>query len=363
MMEKLLSLILSASLLLGAALPAVADGVTPADLRAETEAGWHRTYEAYGRTVTVDIPVQVPDVDALASITATLLPVSAYAPDTTGSYEGIDDGDHFYYNAPGAFRVDTPNQTTLRSFSKADEDTASAPRGMEMQSLVVYFNDLDWDTAYTFNQPTTVRDADALLSRTAAEYFPEYPPAFTPHRVDANAGMRQYDAATRTFSGEPWENSNAPLIVYFDQVLNGVPVLGYVNPDDVGRGYSSYLGGIVIFQDKGMDSLYTSTEIYGLGQDTVVDEDVSLCDFSQILAYLEQLISQGRLRKVTSLRPGYAAVYDQDGESTLRPAWALEGELFDSAHADYQIPVTEAMTEPLEYVTIFVDAQTGERMD
>ena len=41
-----------------------------ADLKAQTADGWHQTYEAHGRTITVDVPVQVPDVEELSGIGA-----------------------------------------------------------------------------------------------------------------------------------------------------------------------------------------------------------------------------------------------------------------------------------------------------
>ncbi|MDD3411763.1 MAG: hypothetical protein PHY12_13245 [Eubacteriales bacterium] len=39
------------------------------DLKAQTADGWHQTYEAHGRTIAVDIPIRVPDVEACPVLT------------------------------------------------------------------------------------------------------------------------------------------------------------------------------------------------------------------------------------------------------------------------------------------------------
>ena len=40
------------------------------DLASQTSKGWHKTYEANGQTITVDIPIQVPDVEHISILAA-----------------------------------------------------------------------------------------------------------------------------------------------------------------------------------------------------------------------------------------------------------------------------------------------------
>ena len=44
------------------------------EIRQQTESGWHETYAAYGRTITVDIPIATPDVTALPILRVGFVP-------------------------------------------------------------------------------------------------------------------------------------------------------------------------------------------------------------------------------------------------------------------------------------------------
>jgi len=76
--QKCLALTVSAVMLLctapATAAPADDLHVSVAQLYEQASEGWHETYEAYGRTVTVDLPVQVPQTDTLPALTAVLMP-------------------------------------------------------------------------------------------------------------------------------------------------------------------------------------------------------------------------------------------------------------------------------------------------
>ena len=83
----------------------------------------------------------------------------------------------------------------------------------------------------------------------------------------------------------------------------------------------------------------------------------------RVIAAYEELIAQGKLRSVDSLRLGYAAWDGKDGGYVLTPVWVLEGEIFASATADYKVRPTQNSDKPLEYGYVLVDARTGELID
>lgn len=343
---------------------------TLADLRAETADGWHQTYEAHGRTITVDIPVQVPETDAIAALVAEPLPLRGGIPDTTGKADGCDVEDHFFCNERGFFRVDTPSQAELRSFIRSRKQQ-DPPRGYDTPPVIIRFNELDWDTAYSYKLSATLRDADMLMKNTLETYFADETILLTPHWVHARNGCRRYDEKAGAFSGDCWEETRVPLIAYFDQVLDGIPVLTsaaeafnrYVDTKVEEQG-SIHFGGIAILQDEGMSELYTSAQFNNmLKVNSVLSENVPLCGFATVLASCEQLITEGRLRSVSSLRLGYVAWYGKNGSYTLIPTWVLEGELFENATSEYQTRVTEATPTSLEFGALLFDAQTGEFID
>lgn len=342
--------------------------VSLSELRTEAANGWHQTYEIDGRSVVVDIPVQVPSVEAIPALETETLPLYTDVPDTSKMSEGYDTADHKYCNEKGFFRVDTPSQAELRAFirSRGDEEY---PRGYDMQPHIVRFNDLDWDTAYTYNLSATLRDADALMQSTLDTYFSDEKIELTPNWIYARAGLRAYDRKAGTFSGEVWEGSRAPLIVYFDQTLGGIPVItsaveAFYKYMDVKKetAGSFHFGGIAILQDEGMPEWYTSAQFYNLLKvKEQLAQNVPLCSFATIRESCEKLINEGRLRSVESLRLGYVAWYGANDTYTLMPTWVLEGELFESAAAQPRQPATADM--PAEDGSILFDAQTGEFFD
>ena len=49
--------------------------------------------------------------------------------------------------------------------------------------------------------------------------------ALLPHRLVAYQGDMKYDYRTDTYSGDPLPESEATLMVYFDQTVGGIPVI------------------------------------------------------------------------------------------------------------------------------------------
>lgn len=347
------------------------EGILPfysiSDLREQAASGWHQTYEAHGRSIVVDISIQVPEVNSFPALVAIPMPALEGMPLTDEN--GYNLGSDKFFNKTGFFRWDTPaREITSKA---AQKNQKNPPRGMDVKPVIRRFNELDWDAAYSFNNPATVRDADQWMKVKWEEYFPGEAISLTPHWVHGYGEMRKYDRKTDTYSREPWPDFQGPLMVYFDQVVRGVPLLGHVSETftqysgPVRKETRGYVGGIAIIkelEDIGLEETFYSMQYSLMKERAELAADVPLCGVDQAIAAYEKLILDGKLRRVDSLRLGYVLWRNKGEEEsyTLLPTWVLEGELFKDGDADYRMPMTQSATMALEYGPILVNAQAGE---
>lgn len=336
------------------------------DIYEQAASGWHQTYDAYGRTITVDIPIQVPDVDTFPVVT--VIPTQALDSIPVTDWHGYTQDDVCFFNEDGFFRWDTPTQA-IKS-AAAQQSSIEAPQGMIAKQLVVQFNQLDLDTAYAYSNISTVRDLNTMILTKWNEFFPNVTISLMPHWVEAYGEMRYYDRNTDAFYGDPWTDFQGVLMVHFDQVMNDIPILCYASTSftqyaGTVNNEIRYVGAIAIAQgmeDIGLDAMYYSMQYSLVTEAQELVADVPLIDLDQVIATYEQLITEGKLRSVSSLRLGYVAWRNKDDPQshTLTPTWVLEGELFSSSSADYGVHPTQESITPTEYGPILVNAQTGE---
>ena len=359
------ALLLSLVLILTAA-PARAE--TIAQLRELAAQGWHQTYEAHGRTVAVDIPVQVPDADQYPVLQAVYIP-----PLDTPPVSDWDDAALF--QDTGFFRLDSHSPQTRQKAGKANRN--DPPHSMDVQPFYVELNQLEPDTAYAYDNPGTVRDAQAVLDSVWADNFPNLPSSFLPYAVYATGEMRSYDAVTDAFSGDPWPYQGV-MMVYFHQVIGGIPLLcrgeGCFGSFDYASAQSRDeritapqtvpVGGTAILQKLPDGSgLYYSTQYHSLAVTKTLLADLPLCGLDEVLQTYEQLISQGMLRQVSSLRLGYVAWQAEDGSFTLTPAWVLTGDLYTGPDTPDRAVRGNADPRKPEHGTVVVSALTAELID
>jgi hypothetical protein len=372
-MKKMKCILLAAVLILlspslsGAAGPGQ---YTVRGIRDQAASGWHKTYQSYGRAIEVDIPVQVPDADTFPALIAVPMPALNNIP-ITGE-QGYDQGNDRLFNEAGFFRMDSPSGKVKSEAAKNNQK--NPPKVTDVKPIVRFFNNLEWDTAYAYNNTSTVRDADTLLKTTWETYFPNEKIGLMPHWVYAYGEMRYYDSKTDTFSGSPWLYFQGPMMVYFDQVIRGIPVLcysmnsfgHYTGP--VKNEKRGYVGATAILQemkDIGLEGMSQSLQYALLMEQQVLEADVPLCSLDKAIGAYEQLIMEGKLRTALSLRLGYVVWYNKgEPESySLLPAWVLEGELFKSAKDERKSNAAQSASIPGEYGPILVNAQSGELID
>ena len=94
-----------------------------------------------------------------------------------------------------------------------------------------------------------------------------------------------------------------------------------------------------------------------------LEQDVPLASLGEIIAKLEQEISEGRLRNVYALRLGYVCYLDENSPDTytLYPAWICDCIYAESPKQEIETPVfSDAFRDDFCYEQIIIDAQTCE---
>ena len=361
---------------------ACASGETQAlnvrEVYAQARQGWHASYEsARGETVTVDIGIDVPDVEAFPCYAARDMRASASAPVSDNQGRLIESGEAATDNRDGFFRYDWPNVSTQRRWAADARKSGALPESFgEPRALMLRFGQFDMETAYAVNNPTTMADAATIIEECARTAFPDASLAFVPHGLHAHVDPGKYKQDKNT--GDYVKVQDDPdfqgcLFASFDQTIDGIPVLGYGH-----QGYADHksasrkeelrgnLGAICVTQglkDAGSDEVYRSVQLSLIEPTELLARDVPLCGIDAVIETARGLIEAGKLRTVDSMRLGYAAWLNRAGGYALMPTWVIEGELFETADAAYRTPVTILTDQPGEYATVYIDAQTGELID
>lgn len=343
--------------------------ITLSELRESCQQGWHETYDSHGRTIDIDLEILTPDTDCFPVVYADPLP-------KTGEHRGSEvstvNNRVEEWRSEGTLRVDYPDSGVLRA-AQREHPEAVTPGGYNQYSIIRQITEFETDKPYAYNNPTTVADAQALLEDASKTYFPEVEIELMPHWLRAYQGDMKYDRQNDTYSGEPLPQSEATLMVYFDQIIRDIPVLGCA-----AQSFARYAGtnskekqlmygAIAITQGCkrfGIDELYRSLQFLLVQETEVIAQDVPLCSFQQVKNTYEKLIEEGKLRSISSLRLGYI-IWQNEGTYTykLMPTWVAEGELFPNATAEKSGIKVQYDTISANWGYIMVNAQTGELID
>ena len=315
---------------------------------------WQRDYWTVRQeNVHVDVEIALPDASSIHVLEAAYMQ-EGY--DTSS----VREGETIANSLPGSFTCTWPGTASRKAMQKQAQKMGLHEVYAEPAPLVLHFGRFDLNTAYSVNQPMTVQDAWDQMQETANRFFLGEDIQLMPHLVHAHVNPGRYKL---TNSGDAALVQEIPdfkgvLFVEFDQCIGGVPVL---DPDMGGS-----LSGWGIFRslaDYGVDTCDYHMAFQLLSDFREEERDVRLCDPGIVIHAAEQLIQEGKLRSVYCLRLGYVAISERRGQAKLKPAWIIEGELFEKAESAPKNHRTILSVGSQEETKIVFDAQTGELME
>ncbi len=353
-------------MLIGILCSVTAFAETPAysvqELKDQTQSGWHQVYTAHGRTIAIDIDIEVPDVDAAPVLKAILHPPigEPQASRFAAQYKapaGANAGNYEFRNISSIASNFVFSYNTGAAYEKGEsENNVSTPE----RDLLTF----DLDIAYAENNPLTVREAFQIAKDKTAEIWGEgYDLA-----LERVVLLDQYKNRS---TGEKLRDKGAYRL-YCNQVLHGLPLLA-----NLGRTFKTRLYEIdgeswehaipftSFLQIKDADAY--SLVYYLLQETELLYADMPLVSFEEVKAAYEQLIAEGRIRQIISLRFGYMDYIgpERDGvHHYLVPSWVAVCEYYENPQEEKRgFEANSSFYETLGYTTAVVNAQTGQVLD
>lgn len=354
-----------------------ASALTLDELRQQAQNGWHQVYEAHGRTIQVDIPIDVPDAKHFPAFRAALQPPSAVIPvGEKSTLFGYYDGQNTVTNFPGLFQWQAGDAEMQYHQRKGSEPS--------FEGHTLYPPEVNWDIPYSINNAATVRSLYDKAMGIWQQYFPGQTLDLRLTEVWAGTAHRKFDWSIEEYVGHALPtNANAYLAPKFEQLISGIPLLAYADdsfltfggmPDGfqpLPFGYTP--PGVWIYSRSlqamcGIDGLQENMNFFTLQARDSLADDLPLCSLGKAIASYEALIDAGQLRHIQNLRLGYAIWEDREnpGMYLLLPAWVAWGVLVQKPEKEawyarkFNSLAESRFWESNEYGPILVNAQTGE---
>jgi len=321
-----------------------AELISIAELREQAQAmgRWTKTYQAHGRTIDVDIPIIVPDVERFPVLKAEYMPPFteevleriAQSMDYDGEYyTGTLAGDEFDGVRAGdtlRLRVSPYDGHVWIEYNR-EQMKEDMPVGSEARRHQYLPWDIDPDTAHAEDNPLTYGEAERIAQRFVDGVYPEG--EATVRMIYAMDKRRKIGTETLIKGCLP-----GAYDLYMSQVFRGIPLLAKVS-------LARYQGDIV-YLDGGTHpamgqlllTIHSESAVqfiaFGMLRECARPvSDVPLAPLADVIAAIEPEIEAGHIRRVYSLELGYTAYRDDVDDSFcwLYPTWLLRCEFLDDA--------------------------------
>ena len=375
------------------------DMVSISELCQQVEAmgRWTASYEAYKREIEVDIPIDMPEVDAVPIVQVS----GYYAVDQEGRLtrdgtklnkignDGFDiyeeDGLMTYLgtiDADGEIKAASFEQDkTVLFLAYYNSPSNLRTHKVKYDSKVYYPYEVDADKIYAEDNPQSAAAAKAYLERVLGYFYPE---------SDNSIALRYLEVRSRGHKVKGLDDyklgdyvKNYPMGTYalsFCQTIQGIPVYHDVGwrLDTTGNAPHELINdawkktepimGISDnrFEFMGDDSF--EMLVRWVKEAGIIKEDVPLAPLSSIISSIEDEIQKGHIRKVYALRLGYGCYITEESPETyvLYPTWICECDYMDDPKweiDEWAYNLEKGFNKKYSFKTLVINAQTGEMDD
>ena len=363
----------------------------------EQEPRWTASYEAYKREIEVDIPIDIPEVDAVPIVQVS----GYYAVDQEGrltrdgtklnkiGYDGFDiyeeDGLMTYLgtiDADGEIKAASFEQDkTVLFLAYYNSPSNLRTHKVKYDTEVYYPYEVDADKIYAEDNPQSATEAKAYLERVLGYFYP---------KSENSVALRHLEVRSRGHKVKGLDDyklgdyvKNYPMGTYalnFCQTIQGIPVYHDVGwrLDTTGNAPHELINdawkktepimGISDnrFEFMGDDSF--EMLVRWVKEVGVIEEDVPLAPLSNIISSVEDEIKKGHIRKVYALRLGYGCYITEESPETyvLYPTWICECDYMDDPKweiDEWAYNLEKGFNKKYSFKTLVINAQTGEMDD
>ena len=385
-MRRILVMLRTLCMMAGAAC-AEAEYVSVSVLRGQAEAMgcWMQTYEAHGRTIDVDVPVIVPDVEQVPILQ--VKPVMGHEiienldlqkNEKNGAKNDYEDKAILPYLSGDDVSVEA---ATVSCFDPAEKDRAF----FQVYNRTPISQRLGGDWTYTraFYYPyeaapktifaeenaLSLADAQNALKRLLTYYCGEEFSDIEMDYIEVRGRARKQNGIREDDLGD--YKKDYPKGTYyldFQQKFAGVPLYLNMSEKMLSTGEANFtrevafkwnrLMGVTNYEY--MDDTSFSLNAILFKKEAVVEEDIPLASLDAVVNTLEQEIDAGLLRNVYALRLGYVCYLDEGSPDTfsLYPMWACDCEYAESAKQKFEVNIwSDEFRESFYYQQILIDAR------
>jgi len=363
----------------------------------EQEPRWTASYEAYKREIEVDIPIDIPEVNAVPIVQVS----GYYAVDQEGCLTrdgtklnkiGNDGFDIYEEDGLMTYLSTTDVTGEIKAASFEQDKTVlflayyNSPSNLrthkvKYDSKVYYPYEVDADKIYAENNTQSAAAAKAYLERVLGYFYPE---------SDNSIALRYLEVRSRGHKVKGLDDYNLgdyakdyPMGTYalnFCQTIQGIPVYHDVGwrldttgnaPHELIKDAWKKTEPIMGISDnyfEFMDDNSFEMLVRWVKEVGVIEEDVPLAPLSNIISSVEDEIQKGRIRKVYALRLGYGCYITEESPETyvLYPTWICECDYMDDPKweiDEWAYNLEKGFNKKYTFKTFVINAQTGEMDD
>lgn len=361
------------------------DMVSIYELRQQVEAmgRWTQTYEAYGRTIEVDIPIYIPNEKELA-----VYDCSAYT-DYIKNPNNEDKTNVYAYNenlkelvkeesndkSENAIIEVYGNGTELRiMFNSPEELLERNTRDyIKIKESGYYPDKVNADVIYAENSDLSLMEAEKYLEEIVRFFIRDgYDGIDIDYIKIAGRGRK-----TRNYTDEElgeWADYYPKGTYFFNyyQKLHHIPIMMTIiatlnNKQENGVygdlfGFWGTTGGICQIMDR--NSFWLTIKWMKIEKEH--EETVRLLPIEQIINAVEKEIKAGHVRNVYALKLGYIIyLNDRSPETyTLYPMWVLDCDYVENKNKEIKVnPYSDDIRDCFSFERICINPETAEMMD
>ncbi len=339
-----------------------------------TSPRWKQTYEAYGRTIDVDVEIMIPEVETAPALKVQWAPAleDPLRSELAAEYEKADkeDNKHYYrFKSKKGHTLYLEHKWPLHGGTQKDKEDFS--RVTSDESDLIRF---DPDKAYAENNPMTVREAAAVVSTHLQEIFPD---------VDIQLDTAWITGAVRWKRNKKILDDRGYYHLNMRQCFHGIPLMAsicetYTDPfdqlwgeilDEKDAPYMYILvrrdvdQGLVRGSVYSEDSWNIVAHLYA--ETELLCQDMPLVSFDAVKSQVEDLINKGYVRWINSVTLGYAQFKTGNMDDfALVPSWVVWCEYIPAgplAEKEYGVNDSELTFDGNNgfYRPLIINAQTG----
>ncbi len=317
--------------------------------------GWNETYQTCrGDEIHVDTEIMIPNATSFP-----ILQVGWYPPLSSQFVETYAAKDGQSKERWDGFIGEYGVSALYVDWDLALEKS-EVKRGISWPSRELPLEGLDWKGAYAYQNPLPVNEAFAFITGVLQNVFMQY-------------GEEYYDYELKRillddppqYKGTPMREMGAYTFECYE-VFHGIPFITNINgcfDNVIGSGCPSteYRLRVISEDSYSFNAYYLRKEI------ACLVDDVPVIEFEQVKPVFEQLIIDGKVRDVYSVRLGYVGFQEEKDNTDiyrLAPCWVLECTYYSSAQDETeQQDAAQDYVELEHYKHIVVNAQTGALID